>query len=315
MKNIFNYLLLVFGFVVVCSCACQKSKTSGTEIVSQNSTYLVKPLETDKNYTATEESHYVSRNSTKHLNKLLLFIGGSYSVPKDYYIFCQHAATQGFDVISLSYPNTIATAPLGSSSDQYIFDNYRDEICFGNQVSNVVIVDALNCINTRTIKLIQFLKVTYPNENWQQYLTAQNTLQWNKVIVAGHSQGSGHACYLGKKNLVDRVLMFSGPNDYSGYYSAAANWLTQTGATPLNNQFSLLHVQDEIVPFANQVANLRGLGLLSSSQNPVIIDAIPAPYGNVRSLSTNIQAMSFHSSTIGGNTILPNVWTYMLTTN
>jgi hypothetical protein len=313
MKNIFHYLLMVLGFVAVCSCACQKSKTSGGDPISQNNTYLVKPLETDKNYASTEESHYVVRNSTKHLNKLLLFIGGSYSVPKDYYIFCGHAATQGFDVISLSYPNNTATAPLGSSSDQYIFDNYRDEICFGDPVSSVVTVDALNCINTRAIKLIQFLKTTYPNENWQQYLTAQNTLQWNKIIVAGHSQGSGHASYLGKKNLVDRVLMFSGPNDYSGYYSAAANWLTVNGQTPLNKQFSLLHTQDEIVPFANQVVNLKGLGLLSSSQNPTIIDALSAPYANAHSLSTNIPAMSFHSSTIGGNAILPNVWTYMLT--
>jgi hypothetical protein len=155
---------------------------------------------------------------------------------------------------------------------------------------------------------------TYPDQNWGQYLTTTNTLQWGKIIVAGHSQGSGHACYLGKKNLVDRVVMFSGPNDYSTYFSTAANWLSLSGQTPLTKQFSLLHTKDEIVPFSNQVANLKGLGLLEADQNPTLADNLTTPYSNARSLSLNIPAISNHSSTIGGNAILPNIWTYLLTT-
>lgn len=314
MKSTVQYFFMLMGFIAICSCACQKSNTNGTDTGLQNNIYLVNPFETNKSYAAAEEDHYVVRNNKKHLNKLVLFIGGSYSVPKDYYIFCNHAASIGFDVISLSYPNNTATAPLGSSSDQFIFDKYRDEICFGNSVSDVVAVDVFNSVNIRILKLIQYLKTTYPNESWEQYLATQNTVEWSKIIVAGHSQGSGHACYLAKKNLVNRVLMFSGPNDYSSYYRAAGNWLTENGVTPLAKQFSLLHVQDEIVPFANQIANIRGLGLLSNTQTPTIIGALSAPYGNSRSLSINIAAMSFHSSTIGENAILPGVWTYMLTT-
>jgi hypothetical protein len=313
MKN----LLILFSIIAFVSCSKDNNNTpvNPDNTIAQNSSVLVQPAQTDANYATTEESHYVVRNNKTHLNKLLLFIGGSYSVPKNYNLVCDRGATIGLDVISLSYPNLVATAPLGTSADKLIFDNYRDEICFGNQVSNEVSVDALNCIATRATRLVLFLKNTYPDQNWGQYLTTTNTLQWNKIIVSGHSQGSGHACYLGKKNGVDRVVMFSGPNDYSIYYSSPANWLTISGLTPLNKQFSLLHTQDEIVPFGNQVANLRGLGLLSATENPVLADDLTSPFANTHSLSLNIPANSYHSAPIGANSKLPNIWTYLFTAN
>jgi hypothetical protein len=300
-------------FVTLFVSVCVLISCNAFTELSQNTIDLVEPVEIDGNYSSSDESHYIVRNSKIHLNKLLLFLGGSYSVPKDYKTFVNHAASIGFDTVSLSYSNKVATAPLGSSSDKFIFDNYRDEISFGNPVSDVVLVDKLNSINTRTIKLLQYLKTKYSNQNWDQYLTDQNTLKWDKIVVVGHSQGSGHACYLGKKNLVDRVIMFSGPNDYSSYYSAAANWLSLAGKTPLNKQYSLLHIRDEIVPYVNQVTNLRSLGLLGATENPILADDLSSPYDNRHVFYINTSAVSFHSSTIGGNPILPNLWTYLLT--
>jgi hypothetical protein len=309
MKKIVLFLFICF--------ACDKNENievvQPVDSTPKNTSVLVQPAQTDINYTSTQESHYVVRNNKIHLNKLLLFIGGSYSIPKNYNIVCDHASSIGLDVISLSYPNNVATASLGGINDQYVFDNYRDELCFGNQVSNVVAVDVLNSINTRALKLIQYLNNTYPDQNWGQYLTAQNTLQWDKIIVSGHSQGSGHACYLAKKRLVNRVVMFSGPNDYSTFFNAPANWLTQSGLTPLSKHYSLLHIQDEIVSYTNQVDNLRGLGLLTAAQNPTFADNLSSPYSNAQSFYLNIPAMSFHSSPIGANAILPNIWTYMFT--
>ncbi len=309
MKRIVAFFIILSTF----SCNKENSPTPDNSI-GQNVSELVQPVQTDPNYSSTDKSHYVIRNTKTHLNKLLLFIGGSYSTPKDYNYICEHAASIGLDVVSLSYPNNVATAPLGTSTDEFIFDNYRDELCFGNQVSNVVTVDVLNSISTRITKLLIYLKTTHPDQNWAQYLTTSNTLIWNKIIVAGHSQGSGHACYLGKKNLVERVLMFSGPNDYSTNFSSPANWLFQSGQTPINKHFSLLHTHDELVPFGNQVANLKALGLLTAIESPTLVDNLSSPYSNAHAMSLNIVAISFHSSTIGGNAKLPNVWTYMFTT-
>jgi hypothetical protein len=306
---------IIFLFAILLNSYGSKANSPLTDTVGKNITVLVKPNQTDPNYASTDQSHYVVRNTKKHLNKLLLFIGGSFSIPKNYYLICNHGATIGLDVISLSYPNNVAAAPLGKSNDPLIFDNYRDELCFGNQVSSAVSVDVLNSITTRATKLLLFLKATYPDQNWDQYLSASNTIIWSKVIVAGHSQGSGHACYIGKKNLVDRVVMFSGPNDFSTHFNSPANWLIQKGKTPNNKNYALLHTQDEIVPFANQVENLKGLGLLTSIQNPTLADNLSLPYSNSHVLSLNIPAISYHNSPIGANSKLPNIWTYLFTAN
>ena len=72
---------------------------------AENSSLLVQPIQTDGNYAAADKKHYVVRNTQKHLNKLLLFIGGSSSNPADYNLISDHGATIGLDVINLSYPN------------------------------------------------------------------------------------------------------------------------------------------------------------------------------------------------------------------
>ncbi|MDQ3535574.1 MAG: DUF3089 domain-containing protein [Bacteroidota bacterium] len=294
--------------------SCNKEDNiSPDNSTGENVTILVQPNLTDANYSLTDNSHYVVRNSKTHLNKLLLFIGGSFSSPNDYSFICEHAASIGLDVISISYPNGIPAAFLASNSDQFIFDNYRDEICLGNQVSNEVSVNNLNSIITRATKLIQYLKNTYPDQNWGQYLTSLNNLQWDKIIIAGHSQGAGHACYLGKKRLADRVVMFSGPNDYSTHYNSPANWVLVSGLTPLSKQYALLHTQDEIISYEFQVSNLKGLGILSTSETPLLVDDLSTPYDNKNVLSLNISAFTNHNSTVGGNSKLPSIWTYLLT--
>lgn len=304
-------IAILFYVLIIISCNKQDEPTPGID--PQNISLLIDPVQTDGNYSSNEKSHYVVRNNQTHLNKLLLFIGGSFSTPKNYNRVCDYGASIGLDVISISYPNNVAAAPLGSSSDQFVFDNYRDEICFGNSVSDEVDVNNFDSINTRTIKLLEYLHLEYPDQNWNQYLTSSNILHWENIIVSGHSQGSGHACYLGKKNMVDRVVMFSGPNDYSSYYDEPANWVSQIGDTPIDKHFSLLHTQDQIVSFSNQVEILRDLGLLFSSETPTLVDDLTSPYSNSNSLSLNISALSNHNSTIGNNSILPEIWTYMFT--
>jgi hypothetical protein len=307
-----NLLIIILPILMS---SCNKGDIPNPDGSTGNSSFLVHPKLTDPAYSIGDESHFVITNTKVRNNRLLLFIGGSYSTPKEHFIFCEHAASMGFDVISLSYPNGVATASLGVSSDSLIFDHYRQELCFGTPLSNVVSVDSLNSISTRAVKLIQFLKATYPNQNWDQYLNTFNSLSWDRIVVAGHSQGSGHACYLAKKKLMERVLMFSGPNDYSSNFTTPANWLKQSGVTPITRHLALLHMQDEIVSFSNQISNLQALGLLKLGQVPTQVDHVLSPFGSSTALSINIDAISYHSSTVGGHPKLADIWTYMLTTD
>jgi len=308
MKKLIKLLLIV----LLISCG-KEDEIPTDNSIDKNVSLLVQPSQTDANYSTSDKSHFVVRNTKNHLNKLMLFIGGSFSSPDNYTFISEHAASIGFDLISISYPNNIPAASLASSDDQFAFDNYRDEICFGNQVSNAVSVDDLNSINTRTLKLIQYLHNTFPEQNWNKYLTASNNLDWEKIVIAGHSQGAGHACYIGKKRLADRIVMFSGPNDYSTYFDRPANWLSEDGITELSKQYALLHINDEIISYDFQVLNLKELGILTSSEEPFLVDDLSPPYNDKNVLALNIPAFSNHNSTIGGNTKLPSIWTYLLT--
>lgn len=281
--------------------------------LAQTQAFHVRPNQTDARY-AEQDSNYIVRNTSARNNRLFLFIGGSSSSPKSYSLICQYAASVGFDVVSLSYPNDVAAAPLGVSADSLVFDGYRQEVCFGTPASEHVEVDTLNSIHTRTLKLMQYLAATYPAQGWGEYLTAPDRLDWNRIAVGGHSQGSGHACYLGKHFAVERVLMFSGPNDYSTRYGRPGHWLSVPGATPVQRQYFYLHLQDEAVPFSRQLANNASIGLLAA-HDTTLVDALAAPYENSHALYTNQMPLvpgQYHNSTVGGNPINRGVWRYML---
>lgn len=283
---------------------------------TQIESYYVKPILTDPNYANNEDSSTICRNLNFHQNKLYLFIGGTGSSSSNSYIgLMEHAAELGFDFINLSYPNNVAAASMAHDSDSLAFNKYRQELCFGTAVSSDVTIDSLNSIYRRTLNLLIYLDQNYPTQNWGQYLNGTNELNWSKFILGGHSQGSGHACYLAKQYGVDRVLMFSGPNDYSDFYGRSANWLRQPGETAIRRHFSYLSLNDEAVDYSKQYANIEGLGLLENDDS-THIDGLSAPYNNTRCLYTT-QAPGFvlinHNVPVKQSSINEDVWTYMLT--
>ncbi|MES2616708.1 MAG: T9SS type A sorting domain-containing protein [Bacteroidota bacterium] len=282
---------------------------------SQINTFYVKPIQTDTSYSAVQDSNMVVRNTTTTINKLFLFIGGTGSNTSTYQTISNFAGKLGYDVINLSYPNSVAAASLANSTDSMVFNKYRQEVCYGTPLSPDVTVDTLNCIYTRILKLIHYLNTTFPTQNWNQYLINPTTLNWSKIAVGGHSQGGGHACYFAKFNDVERVLMFSSPNDYSTYYSNAANWLRTSGITAMNKHFAYLNISDEIVAFNKQLTNLKGLGIYPL-YDTINVDISSTPYSKSHCLYTNQApgiALLYHNTTTKFSAINNSVWTYMLT--
>jgi len=85
-----------------------------------------------------------------------------------------------------------------------------------------VTVNNTDCINNRLLKLLQYLDAKYPSENWGQ-LMLSNSIEWSKIIAAGHSQGGVHATALGINNELKRIIMFCSANDYSNNSNGRAN--------------------------------------------------------------------------------------------
>lgn len=296
----------------------------------QLSTFYVQPWQTDNAYPANSDSNYVAINtSVAPLNKLLFYIGGTNSSPKRTTLFLKLAANLGYNVISVAYPNTtsIQTA-CGSSTDINCYTNFRQEACYGTPVSSAISIDTLNSLHTRAVKLLQYLSITYPTQNWGQFIIG-NSLNWNKLVTSGHSQGAGHALYFASINNIDRCVMFSGANDFSNFYNSAPNWITGTFNTSKNRIFSFLHLQDDGVPYSSQIQVTQALGLWTGGDDSTLVDNLSTPYNNSHLLYTNQTPQSmlitpFHNSTVIdiwtpldnlNNPKFTDVWTYLITTN
>lgn len=284
----------------------------------QVQTIHVRPDQTDPGYDAAEDSSAVSWNMGSQLDKVFLFLGGTGSSSSlDYNALRLHAAGLGFDFINLSYPNDVAAASLANSTDSLVFNKYRQEACFGTPVSDDVTIDSLNSIHTRAVRLVHYLELTYPAHGWGQYLATPDSLDWSRIIVGGHSQGSGHACYLAKQFAVERVLMFAGPNDYSNFFPNSANWIRQAGATPVSSHYSYLSLYDEVVDYFKQFDVIDGLGMLAADDS-THVDGLSPPYGNSHCLYTTQPpgiVLLDHNVPIMLSSINNSVWTYMLTSS
>ncbi|HKC68513.1 MAG TPA: T9SS type A sorting domain-containing protein [Bacteroidia bacterium] len=295
---------------------------------AQLNTFYVKPHVIDTAYLTAQDSHYVALSASATSNNLLLvFLDGSGSNTKDYTDIPKLAASLGYHVVSIAYPNSPTVGSLcDSSTDSLCFDKVRQEICYGTPVSSSVSVDTLNSINIRLTKLLQYLSATYPANGWNQFLSNNNVV-WSSVVTSGHSQGSGHAMYLAKTQSVHRVIMFSGVDDYSLHFNKSAHWLFNTSLTPTAGIYSFLHLQDDVEPYKYEYKNLQTLGLMANGDDSTNVDNLSTPYNNSHCLYTNATPShstipsAYHDATavdyftpVNGTQLLFNpVWTYMLT--
>ena len=137
----------------------------------------------------------------------------------------------GYYAISIDYENNVIAVAIAHSLAPAAFDHYRNAIVTGAPVSDKVKVGAANSVLNHFQKLLAYLGEHDRNGGWNEFLT-NGVPVWNRIIVAGHSQDFGHAAYIGKMFNVDRVLMFSGSQDYMDSVDKPAPWQAGDSATP-----------------------------------------------------------------------------------
>jgi hypothetical protein len=244
-----------------------------------------------------------------HRHRLLLFLPGTgvraaSSLPLD-----RAFARWGYHAISLDYENNVIAVTCAHSKDKDCFGRYRRAIVTGAAVSKKIKVDPTNSILNRFQKLLVYLAKHDSNGGWSQFLN-QGEPRWSHIIVAGHSQGAGHAPYIAKLYRVDRVLIFSGPQDYLDNLHQPAPWLAQTSATPPSRFFAFLNLKD---PFNvhHQIANCKVL-MEGIHPRPIMVKPGETIQGYHHILINNIPTKQHHSSTLFP--VFKNVWKYMVTT-
>ncbi len=305
-------IVLVFSF---CGYSFAQCDTNSLSVKT------IRASDTDSNISWELYKHFTYFNSScSQRNTLLVHLVGSYDNPLNTKLFPSLAANNGYHVVVLKYPNsTAAQSACANNSNVDCYKNFRQETVEGIDVSSDITVDYTNSITNRLVKLLDYLSSNYPTENWGQYLS-NGQIQWQKIIISGHSQGGGHAAYIAKTNVVKRCLMFASPNDYSNMTSSPANWISMSSLTPDSLYYGFNNLNDDVVPFANQYQICSSLPMFGDT---LLIDNI-TQYQNKRQLYTqqttsgtggNHSLMIRDSETLLDNTnqpIFTPVWSYML---
>jgi predicted esterase len=279
-----NRTLILLGLLIFTLSACQKKNV---EVLKKESTqvYHISPSTTDPNITEyTLKHHIYINNQVPMMGKLLIFFPGTGGTPKHYFNILKEAAAMGYHVIGLNYPNNYEIYfSCFFNKDSSCYEQYRTEKFNGANKAKALNVDYTHSIQNRLIKLLDYLHKQYPAQNWHQFLE-NNDVAWSKCVVAGHSQGGGHAAFIGKKKEVDRVVIFSSI-DWIISKKASADWVFKTGATPNDRVYAFIHTKDEYFKYKNVIKQWSDYQL-DSLGAPVDIDKTKPPFNHSHTLIT-----------------------------
>lgn len=284
---------------------------------------LVYPNIADPLSSAPNNYHFCYINySAPQKNKLFLFFPGTGGVPYNYQEILKHAANLGYHSIGLTYSNSLAINELCLNiADTTCHSRARLEIFDGIDRHEDIDVDSINSIEHRTLMLLKHLSNNYPFENWDFYFSG-NEVNWEKIIVSGHSQGGSHAGIISKIKPVSRVVMFAA-TDWIAPLSRNADWITWPGQTPTNVYYGFIHGQDDGIslPLEEHTWNNYGMNNYGAM---VFVDTTTPPFNNSRMLYTletpENDPTQYHGSVAGdmytpmvnGSPLFAPIWTYLI---
>ncbi len=298
--------------------------TSGATELPLDHCHRVTPSETNDAINQWNDPHLLCppEEGTQQQEKLFVFLPGTGAAPTDYTYLLLDAAQAGFHSIGLRYPNdeSVNLDLCPQVTDPGCHEHIRDETLYGSDSSELISVDPANSIEERLRSVLVYLREQYPGEGWDQFLEGGDEIAWSALVVAGHSQGGGHAVFLAREHQVDHVIAFTWVDVKN---RELAPWLTTaTFQTPPEDIYLFWHQDDRLIA-RYQSALMMALGL-DNFGKPVVVEENAPPYQGSHGLIASTQppegeiahntvavdwALNFDQ---GGQPIYREVWRYLL---
>ena len=292
---------------------------------------VVLPSQTDPNITQYNNYHFVYLNTQATARgQLFVLLPGTTGKPAGYTNLLKTAANLGFHAIGLMYPNAETMNSLcGDSTNPDCYAETRLCVINGGTNDEISIANT-DSITNRLIKLLAYLAMNDPGQNWNQFLDVQSNLNWPKIVISGHSQGAGHAGLIAKIYPVARSVMFSDTDWWTPngqLPGQPADWISSPGMTSDEFYFGFISVQDGLIPYAEVIPSWNDYGLAQFG-GPVLVESNVPPYLGSHMLTTDLTPQSgttgldYHNSTaVDGATplaadgitpVYQGVWQYMM---
>jgi hypothetical protein len=247
---------------------------------------------------------------------LLLFLPATGNVPSDYRAFLDTASSLGYHVLALDYWNIGLSVARTCGADPRCYGDVQANRFDGSHPGRFSAVHRSDSILSRLTHALQVLRQRDPRGGWDRYLTGDQ-VTWNRIVLAGHSQGGGESAWIANRHRVQGVLMFASPVTVDG--TVVASWMSDHGATPSSRYYGFDDIHD--VYFDRIQGSWAALGV-GGAQPPLRIGSSMPLSGSHRIL-TDIRLGTPGQAhgrivaddgprTAGGALVFRSVWRWML---
>ena len=312
--------ILLGGLVAACSNASAPPSPAGAGATPDYVVHTVQNAAVDPAISDGSGVSYagIDAGATQR-GALIVFLGGTGSAPSGYQLFSKAALREGYHVVDLDYLDQTTVGSL-CLDDLACYGKVRQEMVEGVDSSSIVQVSRADGILSRMAKTLTYLAGAYPGDGWSQYASG-GQVAWSRVVMAGFSQGAGHALWIAKHYPTNGVILFSGPVDGRVHApSESAQWISDPSAwaTPRADFRFFISTHDGY--YSAIRANLITLGFDPASVGVSVDAGVPSSPG-VQLLLTSAVTVNAHPSVLSdadtprnadGSAVYGPVWDYLL---
>lgn len=199
--------------------------------------------------------------------------------------FLSSLSLRNYHVISLSYLSTSYSVSQmnylcgdrslnGNVDTNTCLHELHSSVVHGTQFSSIWGIHASDSISYRLLLTIQELNKL--DISWSTFLNVSSdgvvSLNWERIVISGHSQGAGHAGYLAATTRTYGALMISGIQDCCSY-SIFVNSNIYSWKTPLSRLSILYHGHEDLrgIIEANTAQLLPGISPIEFISNSILL--------------------------------------------
>jgi hypothetical protein len=172
---------------------------------------------------------------------LLLFLPATGAVPEDYREFLDAAGGVGYHVLALDYWNRGRSVAQTCARDARCYSDLQANRFDGSHPTHYSSIAPSDSILARLRHALRTLGQRDPRGGWGRFVHGDR-IRWDRIVLAGHSQGGGESAFIAHGHRAQGVLMFGSPVESDQGVTAA--WMSRRGVTPVARYYALDSAHD-----------------------------------------------------------------------